>query len=319
MDTLTQSRRQIATKKSDQFDLIIIGGGPAGLASAIKAKQLNLDVLVIEKALFGGNLLNIAMINDYLGFPDQISGKELSVKIIEQFKSEKIDFKYEEVMQLNKDKSFEVITDKASYHSKAVIIASGTQNRKLSAVGEEKYYGRGVSYCAPCDAVFFKDKHVIVAGNNERAIKSAILLTNYCQKVSLFTVKTYLNISEDLKSDLKANKKIEIFLNHRIEEILGNESVEKFIIKNLENNKLFYYQAEAIFIYVGVLPENFFVPKGLSTSEKGYLDCDKEMQTAIPGLFVAGDIRNSFIKKVSTAIADGIIAASSAYHYLSLH
>ncbi len=320
MQTENQTKNSTEINKTIMYECIIIGGGPAGISAAIKCHQLNLRVLLLEKTLLGGNIINIELITDFVGFPGGVSGMDLTQRLSQQFKENDIPFRYEDVTKIIPHEGhLDVITENHTYHSKTIIAASGTQYRELGVTGEKNFFGRGVSYCAPCDAIYYKDKEVLVVGNNERAAKSALYLTNTCKKVSLFTIKPHFNITEDIHIKLLNNPRIEMLKNYRIDEIRGHNCIEDFIITNMDTRESRTYPGEALFIYVGMVPMNNYFDEKLLTNSKGYLSYNKELSSNLPGIFVAGDIKDHPVKKVAIAVADGIVAATSVYQYVYFH
>ncbi|MEF8847693.1 MAG: thioredoxin-disulfide reductase [Candidatus Thermoplasmatota archaeon] len=294
------------------FELVIIGGGPAGYAASIYASRSGIKNTIFDKG-DGGGLASIApKIENYPGF-ESISGSELTEKM--KHHAEKYtDFHlFEEVKKLEKiDDHFKIITEKDEYTSKTVILATGTEHRKLNAPGEKKLLGKGVSYCATCDGFFFKDKKVAMVGGGNSALIEAVYLKQIgCKKVYLLHRRDQLR-AEKAYEDEAIEKGVEILFNKEVEKINGEENVESLTIKDKNKNKTEELQVDGVFISIGVVPQNKLAKQvGIKTDNKGYIVTDKEMKTNVDGIYAAGDITGG-IRQIITAASRGAIAALSS-------
>jgi len=293
--------------KEKTYDLIIIGAGPAGLTAAIYAGRYLLRTLIIGK-LPGGKISEVYKICNFPSYKF-ISGIELTKKIIEQVKDLGIEIKSEEVKEIKKNKVFEIRTDNSNYEAKKILIAVGTEKRKLNVKGEDKFLGNGISYCATCDASFFKNKIVAVVGGSNSALTAALLLAEYAKKVYIIYRKgSFFRAEPAWIKQVNENKKIEIILNANVKEIYGKEKPNGIKLDTSQDLKL-----DGVFIEIGSVPDEKFSKKlGLKT-EKGYIVVNKKQETSIKGIYAAGDITNNNLKQVITACGEGAIAATSAY------
>ncbi len=290
------------------YDLIIVGAGPAGLTAAIYAQRYLLDTLVIGE-LQGGMMSESHKI---CNFPTQnnISGLQLTQKLINHVKELKGEIKQERVKEIKKeDKKFIVETDKNEYFSKKIILAVGTEKRKLNVPGEEKFLGKGVSYCATCDAGFFRDRVVGVVGGSDAALTAALLLAEYAKKVYIIYRKNkFFRAEPAWVKQVDKNKEIEKIFSSNIKEISGKEKVEKVKLDSGKELKL-----DGVFVEIGSVPnEEFSEQLGLRT-ENGYIKVNKEQKTNVDGVYAAGDVTNNPLKQVVTACGEGATAANSAY------
>lgn len=309
---------QTIVTKSPFFDLIIIGGGPAGLTAALYAGRARLKTLLIEKALLGGLATTTFMIENYPGFPKGISGLELGERLEAQAKLFGLEIIYGKVDSLKSNHDHKLVTvDNKTFEAKSVIIASGTVPSKLGVKGEEEYRGRGVSYCATCDGPFYKDKTVAVVGGGNSAVEEALYLTRYAEKVFLIHRRNKLRADKVLAERIMAHPKIFIHWHQVVQEIAGGEkSVKELIIKDAKANRKSKIEVGGIFIYVGTIPQTEFAHGVIKLNKEKYIITDAEMNTSVKGIYAAGDCRKKIFRQVITAAADGAIAANSAIHYL---
>lgn len=296
------------------YDVIIIGSGIAGLTSTIYALNNQKKVLILEKQNYGGQIINSLLVDNYPGF-SKISGFDLATSIYNQVKELGGNIKYEEVKEITKDK--EVITDKNKYQTKTIIIATGTETRKLNVVGEDKFTGRGVSYCATCDGNFYKDKEVMVVGGGNTALEEAIYLSSICKKVFLVYRREEFRKEIYLSNTLKTKENIEVIFNSTIEKINGNELLESVDIKNNKTNEITNKKISGLFVAIGKNPNNAIFKNIINLSEAGYVNSDNNCHTNIPGVFVAGDVREKDLRQLITASSDGAIAATEAIKYIN--
>jgi thioredoxin reductase (NADPH) len=297
------------------YDVIIIGGGPAGMTAAIYAAKREMKTLMIEKGQFGGYMLLANKLENYPGFMS-ITGSELSEKMEEQVRSLKVDIVGAEATKLLlSGSSKKVETTEGTYEGKAVIFAVGGGHKKLEVKGEKEFTGRGVSYCSTCDATFFKGKTVAVAGGGNSAISDALYLSDVAKKVYLIHRREALRAEEARQSEL-SKKGVEIFLNTGIDEILGDKSVNALTIRNLTSNQAKRLSVDGIFISIGNVPHSELAKDaGVKLDEKNFIKVDRNQETNIEGVFAAGDVTGGVLQ-ISTAVGEGCIAALSAYKYV---
>ena len=298
------------------YDLVIIGAGPAGLTAGIYAARARMNVLLLEKAVPGGQILVTDWIENYPGFPEGISGFDLAekMKIHAQELGLKIETAEVHSLNLSETKKEIVLRDK-SIIAKSLIIASGASPRKLG-IGEEQFMGKGISFCATCDAPFFKEKTVVAIGGGDTAVQEAIYLTKFAKKVYLIHRRDELRATKILQERAFKNDKLEIVWDSVATGVQGFFGVESVKIKNVKTNEEKTLKADGCFIWVGILPNTSFLNKSLETDETGFIQADKNMQASIPGVFAVGDVRDTPLRQVSTAVGDGAIAAVSAEHFI---
>lgn len=298
------------------YDVIIVGAGPGGMTAALYASRANLSVLLIEKGVPGGEMLNTADIENYPGFPT-IQGTELAEKMYESAMQFGAQYTYGEVSKIEVENHIKkVYVGNKIYTSKSVIISTGAYHKKLEVLGEDTFSGRGVSYCAVCDGAFFKNKVLVVAGGGDSAVEEAIYLTQHAAKVIIVHRRNELRAQKILQDRAFNNEKIEFVWDSVVEEIKGNQTVEQIVIKNVKSNEISTIDASGIFIYVGMLPNSSFVKSLHITNDEGWIITDDNMSTNIPGIFAIGDVRNKTLRQVVTAVGDGGIAGQAAYQYI---
>ncbi len=301
------------------YDVIIIGGGPAGLTAAIYASREKLKTLVLEKVLLGGTPINTDFIENYPGFPEGIQGKELVDRFklqAQRFGAQSLEFKEATDVEQG-DGIFRVRTDSDDYIGRAVIIATGSVPKKLNIPGEQEFTGKGVSYCATCDGPLFKGKKVAVIGGGDAAVEEGLYLTRFASKVTLIHRRHQLRAAKLLQERLEKNEEMELILNYIPVSINGDDRVTSLTIKDKDTNEEKEINVSGVFVYVGVKPSSQFVKELVKLNERGYIIADEKMQTSVPGIFVAGDICSGSIQQVACAARDGVIAALSVRSYLS--
>ena len=300
------------------YDLVIIGGGSAGLTAGTYAARARLNVLLIEKLVPGGQILVTDWIENYPGFPEGISGADLAQKIHQQ--AERFDLKIEngEVTSLDLSNPIKktVLGDKI-ITSHALIIASGASPRKLGVPGEEQFYGKGLSTCATCDGPFYKDKVVAAVGGGDTAVQESLYLTKFAKKVYLIHRRDQLRATGILRERALANDKIEMIWDTVLTGIGGFFNVEKVNLKNVKTDEKKEMAVDGCFLWVGILPNTSFVKEAVQTDDGGFIIADAKMETSVPGVFTAGDVRNTPLRQIATAVGDAAIAAFSAEHYIS--
>lgn len=299
-------------------DLVIVGGGPAGLTSAIYSARALIDTIVLEKMLPGGQPILTTYIENYPGFPEGISGPEFAERLESQARrfGAKIIASQPVTSILRREDGFEINTESESFFAKAVIVATGTSPRKLNIPGEAEFTGRGVSYCAVCDGAFYRDKVVAVIGGGDSAIDEAIYLTRFASKVFVIHRRNQLRAEKILQERAFSNPKISFIWDTVVQSIEGSKRVELLKLKNVKTEELSELRVDGVFIYIGSIPNSSMVKDIVDLDENGFIITDSYMRTNIPGLFAAGDVRNTSLRQLATAVGDGAIAANSAEKYL---
>ena len=300
----------------ENLDLIIIGGGPAGLTAALYAGRSRLDTLLIEKMAVGGRILMSETIENYPGFPGGILTQELMARMEKQVKELGVKIVSEQVLDLDCASRI-VNTAGGSYQAGAIIIASGARPRKLNVPGEEQYTGRGVSYCATCDAPFFKGKRVVIVGGGNAVAEEAIYLSRFASAVSVIHRRGDLRASPILQERMQQNSKINFILNSIVTQIKGTNSLESVVVKDLLSEKVNDFACDGVFIYIGHEPETAFLKNKLQMDEAGFIVTDENMATTATGVFACGDCRKKGFYQVINACGDGAVAADSAYKFIA--
>ncbi len=299
----------------EKYDLVIIGGGPAGLTAALYAGRSRLHTLLIEKMAVGGRILMSETIENYPGLPGGISPLELMARMEEQVKELNVKIINEEVLDLDGINRI-VHTANADFQARAIIIASGARPRKLNIPGEEQFTGRGVSYCATCDAPFFKNKRIVIVGGGNAVAEEAIYLSRFADKVSVIHRRSDLRASMILQERMQKNEKINFILNSIVTQIKGKNKVESVAIKDLLSGKETDFVCDGVFIYIGYDPETTFLINKLKMDETKHIVTDENMSTSLPGVFACGDCRKKGLYQVINACGDGAVAADSAYKFI---
>ena len=299
------------------YDIIIIGAGPAGMTASIYACQARKKVLLLEKSVYGGQIVSADKVKNYPGF-EEISGYEYATKLYNQVKKLNPDIKFEEVIQIkNYEKYKEIITNKNSYKSKTVIIATGSKNRKLGLNNEYKLIGKGISYCATCDGMFFKDKTVAIYGGGNTATHDALYLSDIAKKVYVVYRRKEFRFDSLNLDKLKNKDNVEFILNSNIIDIKGEEKVESIVIKENETSNEKELVVDGLFIAIGNIPVSSMCNDLIDLDEKGYIISKEDCKTNIDGIFVDGDIRVKEIRQLTTACSDGTISALNACKYIN--
>lgn len=292
------------------YDVIIIGAGPAGLTSAIYAKRSNKEVLVLEANTYGGQIVTTDKIDNYPAAP-HISGFDFATNLYNQVIDLGAEIKFEKAIEIIDGDIKKVVTDKNTYETKSIIVAIGVRNRNLNVPGEKEFEGKGVSYCATCDGMFYKGKTVAVVGAGNTAFEEAIYLSNICKKVYLIHRNEKFKASASMVKKLKTKDNVEFILNSNVVSINGEDKVSDIDIKD-NNDNITNLKVAGIFIAIGQIPENGNLTKDLKTDKNGYIKSDKNLKTNIDGVYVAGDIRPKTLRQLVTATSDGAIAAVNA-------
>ncbi len=303
----------------NNFDTIIIGGGPAGLTAGIYLARGKAKVLILDTGTIGGQMVLTHAIANYPGV-EEISGYQLSSTMKKQAKSFGCKIKSNiRITDLTMDGESKNITvnDKITYTSKSLILATGGRSRMLNVPGEDKFKGQGISYCATCDGDFFQDREIIVVGGGNSAMEEAVSLTKYASKVTILHEFDHFQAFEHAIAEAKENPKIDYIMESRITEFIGKDKLEKVIYKNQKTGKISEKQIDGVFIFIGYQANtDMFQDTSLKLNKWNEVVSDEMMKTNIEGVFVAGDLREKRIRQVTTAVADGTIAAVSALDYL---
>ncbi|WP_020061722.1 thioredoxin-disulfide reductase [Bacillus sp. 123MFChir2] len=299
------------------YDVIIIGAGPAGMTAAVYTSRANLSTLMLERGIPGGQMANTEEVENYPGY-DHILGPDLSNKMFEHAKKFGAEYAYGDVKQIVDGKEYKtVIAGKKEYKARAIIVASGAEYKKIGVPGEKELGGRGVSYCAVCDGAFFKGKELVVVGGGDSAVEEGVYLTRFATKVTIVHRRDQLRAQKILQDRAFQNEKVDFIWNHTVKEINEtNGKVGSVTLVDVNSGEEQEFKTEGVFIYVGMLPlSKPFAELGI-TNENGYIETNERMETKVPGIFAAGDIREKMLRQIVTATGDGSIAAQSAQHYV---
>ena len=302
------------------YDMIIIGGGPAGISAGIYALRASMRTVLIEKGSAGGQMTLTDAVENYPGFKN-INGFELSEKFLDHAKSYNLEVLSQEVTALEPGLDWHTVQLDSSEHLKshAVILACGGQPRKLNIPGEDEYYGKGVSYCAVCDGFFFRNKTVVVVGGGDTAAEEALYLSKITAKVYLVHRRDALRASMILQERLQADKKIEIIWDSVVTAIKSQEDqVSAVDLQNTRTGETRELATDGVFIFIGFDPNNQLVPAGTKINSDGYVCTDEKCETNLPGLFAVGDLREKYGRQIVLAAADGCTAALAAAYYVEV-
>lgn len=303
---------KLVPKNNESFDVVIIGAGPAGLSAALCAARADLKVLVLEKALPGGECSTACEINNYIGFPGGILGDQLGKKMEDQVNTYGIYYSCEEVTDIldikSASKRIQTNLDNV-YVTKSVILALGLEPKPLNAGFESKFLGRGVSYYARCDVDYYTGKDVAVIGGGNCACYAAEYLAKFVNKVYMIHQHDHIRAVKKLKNRIEQNPKIDIMWDSQVTEAFGIDKVEKIKVTHIINQQYTWLDVKGIFVYVGRKPPKEIVSLDVEVDEGGYIITDEFMRTNIEGIYAAGDIRNKQVRQIATAVSDGMIAA----------
>jgi thioredoxin reductase (NADPH) len=298
-------------------DVIVIGLGPAGITACLYILRAKLSVLGIEKFAFGGQMNLTYIIENYPGFPDGISGYELAELFKKHIEKYGLEIITDEVIGINvKEGYLELLTRKEKYQALSVVITTGASPKRLGVKGEQEFTGRGVSYCATCDAPLYKDKITAVIGGGNTAVEEALYLTKFCRKVYLIHRRDRLRAEKFLQDRVLSTSRIELVLNSVVEEIKGDRKVNAVVIRNLKEEKAIPLEVDGVFIFVGHTPNTDFCKGLIQLDENGYVITDENFQTSVAGIFSAGDVRKGSLKQVISACGEGAKAGQNAVRYV---
>ena len=308
-------------KKTEQYDVVIIGGGAAGLTAGIYCGRARLKTLLIEKTLVGGLATYTNEIENYPGFPEGSSGIGLMELFHKQAKKFGVTFKLTEVTGVQLEGDVKIVeTFRTNYECKAVIVATGGKPRLTGAAGEDAYlYDKGISFCATCDAAANTDKTIMVIGSGDAAIEEGMFLTRFAEKVYVSVIhdEGKMDCNEIAKSEALANPKMEFVWNTVVGEFVGGERLEKVLLKNVKTNELTPFDVHSCFLFIGYIPNTEIFRDVLDMNRAGYLIANENMETRIPGVFAAGDVRDKGLRQVATSVGDGAVAGVAAEKYIA--
>jgi thioredoxin reductase (NADPH) len=302
----------------DSYDVIIIGGGPAGLTAAIYASREGLNTILLEKMMCGGRVALTARIENWPGTPDGASGMDL----MEKFKQQARKFgtqitEFAEVIKVEPvEKAVKVITNSASYTGKTLIVATGSVPKKLNVPGEDKFYGKGVSYCATCDGPFYKGKDVAVIGCGDSGLQEGESLLGFVKTVIFIAYRPFMKARQILQERVKKKPNAKFLLNHIVTSINGDKTVASITAKERQTDKEQTIDVQGIFVYIGFLPNTNFLQGVVNLDPAGCVITDDNMQTSVRGIYAAGDVRSKKIRQITNACGEGTIAAIAARDYI---
>ena len=308
-----------------EYDVIIIGGGPAGLTAGLYTARSKMKTLLLEKIAPGGQAAVAWTIENYPGFPEGIGGPELMDRFKKQVEKYGLEIKSGEVVKINvpsedelsKGEPEKVIrTEKEEYKTIALIVATGTRPRKLEVPGEERLIGRGVSYCATCDGPLFKNRKVVVVGGGDTAVKEALFLSKFAEKTTLIHRRDELRATKIIQERAISNPKMEFVWKSIVTEVLGEAEVKGVRVRNLETGKDLILDAKGIFVCIGTVPNTRFLRDIVEMDDKGFIITDENMETSIKGIYACGDVRKKLLRQVVTACGEGATAGFAAGQYV---
>ncbi len=299
------------------YEVIIIGGGPAGLTAGLYTSRSRLNTLLIEIGLLGGQMTTTEVIENYPGFPQGIAGDELSRLMEEQAKRFGLEVVSQEAVEVKTDGEMKIVkADDAIYHCKALIICTGNEWRKLGVPGEKEFTGKGVSCCATCDGAFFRDSQIIVVGGGDSALTEALYLTKFAKEVTIIHRRDALRGTKIYQERVFANPKIKLLWNSVVQEIKGDSVVQSVLVKNVKTGEIGELKAEGVFLFVGLSSRTQFLKGLMKLDGAGYIVTDENCESSVKGIFAAGDCRKKLLRQVATAVGDGATAAFAAEKYL---
>jgi thioredoxin reductase (NADPH) len=305
--------------KAGIYEVIIIGGGPAGLTAGLYTSRARLSTLLIESALIGGQMTTTELIENYPGFPQGVTGDELSRLMEDQAKRFGMEAVTQEVVKVSLERDMKVVqTYESTYRCEALIISTGTEYRKLGVPGEKEFAGKGVSYCATCDGAFFRDSQIVVVGGGDSALTEALFLTKFAKGLTIIHRRDALRGTKIYQERALANPKIKFLWNSIVQEIKGDSMVRSIIVKNVKTGEIKEFETDGAFLFVGLVPRTQFLEGIAQMDEAGYILTNEDCETSTRGIFAVGDCRRKLLRQIATAVGDGATAAFAAEKYLEL-
>ena len=299
-----------------KYDIAIVGGGPAGMTAALYAARAGKSVVLFEGEMLGGQILPTRKIENYPALPD-VDGYTFADGLTKQITALGVNIVYAVVEKIDKTENiFSLVAGNQTYTALAVILATGLKHRKLGIDGEDSLIGRGISFCATCDGMFFRKKEVAVVGGGNTAVQDALVLAEYCSRVYLIHRRAELRAEKNLAEQMKTRENIEFIGETVIEEVQGEENLQSLMLRNVATGAVQYLPVSALFEAIGQLPQNAIFADLVDLDEDGYFITDSACQTSCPGIFAAGDACRKTVRQLTTAVADGTISALSAVEYL---
>jgi len=303
---------------AQNYDVVIVGGGPAGLTAGMYAARATLKTVILEKMIPGGQLNNTHRIENYPGY-ESISGAELAEKFSNHAKAHGCEIRQEIVEEITLgDGHYKLVkTSSGLYRAKAVVMAPGGENRKLGVKGEQEFYGRGVSYCAICDGAFFKGEVIVTVGGGDAAVEEALFLTKFGSKVYIIHRRDELRAKVSLQQEAFENPKIEFVWDSVVEEIAGESKVTHVQIKNVKTGELSKLDCGAIFVFIGFVPNSYLLKDIVDLDEEGYILTNQRMESSIHGIYAVGDVKPNICKQVTVSVGEGTLAAVDAERHIN--
>lgn len=298
------------------YDVVIIGAGPAGMTAAVYASRANLKTVMLERGVPGGQMANTEEVENFPGF-DFVTGPDLSSKMFEHAQKFGAEYKYGDIKSIEAHQDIKILkTGSEDIKTKSIIIATGAEYKKIGVPGEDELGGRGVSYCAVCDGAFFKERELVVIGGGDSAVEEGVFLTKFASKVTIVHRRNELRAQKILQDRAFKNDKINFIWDTELQSINGENKVESVTLLDKKTGDSYDFNADGVFVYIGMKPlTQPFEDLGI-LNDLGYVETNEEMETDIPGIFAAGDVRNKTLRQIVTATGDGSIAAQNAQHYL---
>jgi len=301
-------------------EILIIGAGPAGLTAGIYASRAGHHTLILEKEMPGGQMLKTTIIENYPGFAQPVNGLDLVQQMEAQAKKFGSQIEIGEAKKLRLlDQGFELETTGNTYHPRSIIICTGASPRPLGLANEKELTGRGISYCAICDGPLYQGKEVAVVGGGDSALQEADYLTRFCVRVHLIHRREEFRAVKVLQDRVRTNPKINLYLAHIITGINGTNRLESLELKNLKTGATTTVPVAGLFIYIGLIPDTGWCADIIKTDENGFIITDDKLQTTVPGIFAAGDVRQKELRQIATAVGDGALAAMNAHDFCTRH
>ena len=300
----------------NEYEVVIIGGGPAGLTAGLYAARAGLKSLLVERGAFGGQIVNARLVENYPGFPDGISGAALGEFMSQQAANYGLETMNTRVAGVRAGSAYEVSTSDGDVETKSIIIAAGAEYRKLDVAGEERLSGRGISYCATCDGFFFRGRDVAVVGGGDTALTDALELAQHCRKVYIIHRRNELRATKAMQERVFSEPKVELLWDTVVEEIVGENTLSSLRLRNAKTGQSSDLEVDGVFVAVGISPNSQVFSHLAGLDEAGFIVADEQMRTSAPGIFAAGDIRHNSFRQVITAAGDGASAAMSAFKYV---